>query len=105
MKKIVLKDVIKKVNQTWEPHDIAHINETSLRVARIEGAYDWHVHPHEDEFFFVLQGEIFIDTEDGAVELKEMEGFLVKKGVRHRSRSSKPAWIMLVEPTATKTKG
>lgn len=105
MDKIVFKELIKGITETWEPQKIADVNETALRVARVEGAYDWHVHAREDEFFFVLEGNIFIDTEHGSVELAEGEGFLVKRGLRHRSRSEKPAWILLVEPTRTRTKG
>ncbi|UCH96247.1 MAG: cupin domain-containing protein [Candidatus Aminicenantes bacterium] len=107
MKKVNLKELIKKIKERWEPEDVAFINETALRVAKVEGAYDWHTHPGEDEFFLVLEGNIFIDTNtaDGTIELKEMEGYLVKRGVRHRSRTEAPAWVLLVEPTRTKTKG
>ncbi|MEO0226035.1 MAG: cupin domain-containing protein [candidate division WOR-3 bacterium] len=105
MSKINFKDFIKKIEKPWQPLDIVYVNDTALRMAKIDGAYEWHTHQNEDEFFYVLKGEIFIDLEKEAVHLKEQEGFLVKKGLRHRSRSEKPAWILLVEPTATKTLG
>ncbi|MCK4338525.1 MAG: cupin domain-containing protein [Candidatus Cloacimonetes bacterium] len=105
MKKISLKELIKEIKETWEPRNVAFINETALRIAKIEGAYNWHTHLNEDEFFLVLKGKICIDTEDGSTELNEMEGYLVKKGIRHRSRTEKPAWILLIEPIRTKTKG
>jgi mannose-6-phosphate isomerase-like protein (cupin superfamily) len=105
MKKIKLKDIIKDVKEPWQIKDIAYINDTALRIAKIHGVYNWHTHRDEDEFFIVLKGKITIDTEEGAVELRENEGYLVKKGKRHRSRAKKPAWILLVEPTKTKTLG
>jgi mannose-6-phosphate isomerase-like protein (cupin superfamily) len=107
MKKVMLQSVIEKLEEKWEPQDVAFINDTAIRIAKIEGAYQWHTHPNEDEFFLVLEGKIFIDTdtEDGTIELNKMEGYLVKQGVRHRSRTEDPAWILLVEPTRTKTKG
>lgn len=106
MSKVILQEIIQKVKEKWEPEDVAFINETALRLAKLEGAYNWHTHPHEDEFFLVLKGKVFIDTKiEGTIELNEMEGYLVKKGTRHRSRTEKPAWIMLIEPTRTKTKG
>jgi hypothetical protein len=61
MKKVSLKDLIREVQDPWQPKDIAYINHTALRIA--------------------------------------------KKGTRHRSRAKKAAWIMLVEPIKTKTKG
>ncbi len=109
MKKVIFQELVKTVQEIWEPYDVGFINETALRVAKVEGAYNWHTHPGEDEFFLVLEGKVFIDTnsEDGTVELNEMEGYLVKRGTRHRSRTEtgKPAWLLLVEPTRTKTKG
>ena len=105
MKKIKLKDIISDVKQPWAPKDVAYINDTALRIAKIQGVYNWHTHRDEDEFFLVIKGKITIDTEEGEVELKENQGFLVKRGKRHRSRAKKPAWILLVEPIKTKTLG
>lgn len=105
MEKINLIELISKIKEPWEPKNIVLVNETALRIAKIEGAYNWHTHREEDEFFLVLKGKIFIDTEEGSIELNEMEGYLVKKGTRHRSRTEKPAWILLIEPLKTKTKG
>lgn len=105
MAKIPFHEIIKGVKEPWQPKDVAYINDTALRIAKIEGEYHWHTHRDEDEFFLVLKGKIFIDLDDSSVELKENEGFVVKKGKRHRSRALKPAWILLVEPIKTKTKG
>lgn len=105
MEKINLIELINKIKEPWEPQNIVLVDETALRIAKIEGAYNWHIHREEDEFFLVLKGKIFIDTDEGSIELNEMEGCLVKKGTRHRSRTEKPAWILLIEPIKTKTKG
>jgi mannose-6-phosphate isomerase-like protein (cupin superfamily) len=91
MKKVIFKQLIEKMKEKWEPEDVVFINDTALRIAKVEGAYQWHTHPGEDEFFLVLEGSVFIDTEEGTVDLKEMEGFLVKRGTRHRSRTEGPA--------------
>lgn len=103
--RIDLKKIVSETKDAWQPRDILHVHDTALRVAKIEGAYEWHVHMKEDEFFLVLKGKIFIDTDAGSIELKENQGFLVKQGTRHRSRARKPAWVLLVEPVKTKTRG
>lgn len=105
MGKIDFKKAIKNLDEIWQPFDIAFINDTAIRVAKIDGAYKWHVHQNEDEFFYVIKGRIFIDLQGQVVELNEGEGFLVNMGQKHRSRSDKPAYIMLIEPVKTKTKG
>lgn len=105
MQKIKFHEIIESIKDPWEPKDIAFVSDAALRVAMIHGAYDWHTHRHEDELFYVLKGKIYIDTEQQTIQLNEMEGFLVKKGIRHRSRSEAPAWVLLFEPKQTKTKG
>jgi len=105
MKKIVVSQLIEQVRDKWEPEDVCFINDTAMRVAKLEGAYQWHTHPGEDELFMVVKGRVCIDSEDGNVELNENECVVVPRGVRHRSRTDEPAWVLLVEPTKTKTKG
>lgn len=89
----------------WEPKDIAYINGTALRLAKLCGAYKWHVHKNENEFFIVVKGKVSIDTEEGTVDLNEREGCLVKKGILHRSRADEESLVLLIEPLTTKTKG
>ncbi len=109
MKKFVIRELLDQMKDKWEPQDVAFTNDTALRMCKLEGAYHWHTHQAEDELFLVLKGKIFIDTDshEGTVELGEMEGFVVKRGTRHRSRTEngQPAWVLLVEPTKTKTLG
>ncbi len=105
MKKICFKELIKDLKEPWQLKDIAYINDTAMRIAKIDGEFHWHTHELEDEFFFVLKGKISIDTEEGSIDLAENEGCLIKKGIRHRSRSEGPAWILLIEPIKTKTRG
>lgn len=106
MRKVNLVKLIEKAKKSWQVLDVITINKTALRIVKIDGVYRWHSHEKEDEFFLVLKGKIFIDTaKDGSVELNEMEGYMVKKGTSHRSRSEKPAWVLVVEPAETKTLG
>jgi len=105
MSKIVIDQLIGFTQEKWEPRDVAFVNDTALRICKVDGAYEWHTHQNEDELFLVVKGCVFIDTEEGTVELNQNEGYLVKKGVRHRSRTLEPAWVLLVEPTRTKTLG
>ena len=105
MEKINFKNYGEQITELWQPYDICYVNETALRIAKIKGTYQWHVHKQEDEFFFVISGRIHIDTEVETVTLNPGEGFLVKKGMRHRSRSEGVSVILLIEPIKTKTKG
>src|SRR5215208_3419760 len=57
----------------------------------------WHKHDAEDEFFFVLEGRFLIDLEGRTIELGPHQGFVVPKGVVHRTRAPQRAVILMVE--------
>jgi mannose-6-phosphate isomerase-like protein (cupin superfamily) len=68
-----------------------------VRVGVIQGEYHWHKHDNEDEFFYVLDGRLIIDLEGRTVELEPRQGFVVPKGVLHRTRSPERTVILMVE--------
>jgi mannose-6-phosphate isomerase-like protein (cupin superfamily) len=91
-------------NKFWSPVDVAKINEYILRAAAVKGKFHWHKH-NDDEFFLIYKGEITIDTEAGSIELKEGEGVVIPKGVKHRPRAKDRAVVLLLEPARLNTKG
>ncbi|MCK4763061.1 MAG: cupin domain-containing protein [Candidatus Aminicenantes bacterium] len=105
MNKVNLLELIKEVEEPWHRIDVCTINNSILRIAKIEGEFRWHTHQSKDECFLVLKGKIFIDTnKEGTIELNEMESYIVKKGTRHRSRADEPAWVLLIDPAKAKGK-
>ncbi len=91
-------------NNFWSPVDVAQINDWVLRAAAVKGEFHWHKH-NDDEFFLIYKGEIVIDTENGPIELKEGQGTVIPKGIRHKLRANKRAVILLLEPAKLNTKG
>jgi mannose-6-phosphate isomerase-like protein (cupin superfamily) len=61
---------------------------------------DSHKHDKDDEFFFVLEGHFIIDLEDRTIDLQPLEGFVVPKGVVHRTRAPERAVILMAETSA-----
>ena len=51
----------------------------------------------EDEFFYVVQGFLYIDLENKTIELQPQQGFLVPKGVLHRTRAPEQTAILMIE--------
>jgi mannose-6-phosphate isomerase-like protein (cupin superfamily) len=84
----------------WYNQTLCKVNDSVVRLGVLQGEYHWHKHDHEDEFFFVLDGRFIIDLEERSVELAERQGFVVPKGVVHRTRAPERAVILMVE-TAT----
>jgi mannose-6-phosphate isomerase-like protein (cupin superfamily) len=74
------------------------VNESVVRLGVIQGEYHWHSHERDDEFFLVVEGRLLIDLEGRTVELGPRQGFVVPRGVRHRTRAPEKTVILMVEP-------
>jgi len=81
----------------WFNQTLCKVNESVVRVAIIEGEYHWHKHDEDDEFFYVVEGKLLIDLEDRVVELAPRQGFVVPKGIVHRTRAPQRTVILMVE--------
>ncbi len=90
----------------WEPKIIGQINDMHVKIVRIEGEFDWHVHKHEDEMFFVLEGTMDMGFHDRNERVEAGEMIIVPKGVEHRPASvGGECKIMLLEPASTLNTG
>ena len=81
----------------WYNQTLCGVNNSVVRLGVIEGEYHWHKHDNDDEFFYVVEGKLLIDLEDRLVELEPRQGFVVPKGVMHRTRAPERTVILMVE--------
>jgi hypothetical protein len=81
----------------WYNETLCKVNDSVVRLGVMQGEYHWHKHDNDDEFFFVLEGCFLIDLEGRTIELKPHQGFVVPKGVVHRTRAPERAVILMVE--------
>jgi mannose-6-phosphate isomerase-like protein (cupin superfamily) len=89
--------IVKANQHKWFNQTLTKVNDSVVRVAIIEGEYHWHKHDNDDEFFFVLEGQLLIDLEDKTVALNPWEGFTIPKGVVHRTRALVKTVMLMVE--------
>lgn len=81
----------------WYNQTLCRVNESVVRLGVVEGEYHWHKHDADDEFFYVVEGQLLIDLEDRTVELNPRQGFVVPKGMVHRTRALVRTVILMVE--------
>ena len=81
----------------WFNQTLCRVNDSVVRLGVIRGEYHWHKHDAEDEFFFVVEGKLLIDLEGRTIELAPRQGFVVPKGVLHRTRAPERTVILMVE--------
>jgi mannose-6-phosphate isomerase-like protein (cupin superfamily) len=93
--------LVAQCNDAWYNQTLCRVNDSVIRLGVFEpGEYHWHKHDQDDEFFFVLEGRFIVDLEGRSVELKPREGFVVPKGVVHRTRAPERAVILMAETAA-----
>ncbi|MGA3026041.1 MAG: cupin domain-containing protein [Bryobacteraceae bacterium] len=81
----------------WFNQTLCQVNGSVVRLGVVEGEYHWHKHDDDDEFFYVVDGQLVIDLEDRTVELSPRQGLVVPKGVVHRTRAPRRTVILMVE--------
>src|SRR5215212_12085491 len=81
----------------WFNQTLTQVNDSVVRLGIVEGEYHWHKHDNDDEFFFVVEGQLLIDLEDKTIELNPGQGVTITKGVMHRPRAPKKTVMLMVE--------
>jgi len=99
------KEIASSLPELWSPRVVAEVDDAYIKVAKVHGTFDWHSHQNEDELFFVLQGSLRIEKDDGAVTLAEGQMFVVPKGVRHRPVAQDQCLLLLIERKSTQHTG
>jgi mannose-6-phosphate isomerase-like protein (cupin superfamily) len=81
----------------WFNETLCEVNGSVVRLGVVEGEYHWHKHDNDDEFFYVVEGQLLIDLEGRRVALNPGQGFVVPKSVLHRTRALRRTVILMVE--------
>jgi len=91
--------------QKWWNQSLVLVNDCVIRLGVFEGEFHWHKHDLEDEFFFVLEGELLLDFEDKSVILREKQGMMVPRGIVHRTRAEQRTVVLMIEANTVKPTG
>jgi mannose-6-phosphate isomerase-like protein (cupin superfamily) len=105
LEKIDVNEIVEKTKLKWSNQTLTQVNESVVRLGIVEGEFHWHKHDNDDEFFFVLEGQLLIDLEGKTIELNPHEGVTISKGVMHRPRAPKRTVMLMVETSAIQPTG
>ncbi len=81
----------------WFNQTLCAVNDSVVRVGIVKGEYHWHQHDDLDEFFYVVEGKLLIDLEGRTVELGPQQGFVIPRGVAHRTSALQRTIMLMVE--------
>ena len=102
---IDIPNLIEESKKDWQNFSLSEVNDCVVRLGVIHGEFHWHSHDREDEFFYVIDGLLHIDLEDKTFDLHPGQGFMVPKGVSHRTRAPQRTSILMVEGKTVKPTG
>jgi mannose-6-phosphate isomerase-like protein (cupin superfamily) len=105
LERIDVPQIVSQVKEKWSNRTLTQVNGSVVRLGIVEGEFHWHKHKHDDEFFFVTEGQLLIDLEDRTIELNPGQGVTITKGVMHRPRAPKKTVMLMVETSDIRPTG
>ena len=96
-----LTQAFAQFSEHWQPKIVGELNESHVKLAKLQGEFVWHQHEHEDELFLVIKGRLLIRLRDRDLWLGEGELAIIPRGVEHLPVAAEEVHVLLLEPKST----
>jgi mannose-6-phosphate isomerase-like protein (cupin superfamily) len=105
IEKVRLAEKFAQFHDTWSPKIAGELNDSYVKLVKLQGEFVWHHHEQEDELFLVISGHLLIKLRDGEIHLDPGEFVIIPRGVEHLPVAEKEAQVLLLEPKTTVNTG
>jgi mannose-6-phosphate isomerase-like protein (cupin superfamily) len=105
LQKVNLAQKFALFQDTWSPKIVGELNDSHVKLAKLQGEFVWHHHEHEDELFLVVSGHLVIRLRDGDIQLDPGEFVIIPHGVEHLPVAEQEVQVLLLEPKTTVNTG
>lgn len=102
---IDIPQLVSECKDNWFNQSLTRVNNSVVRLGIVEGEYHWHKHDNDDEFFFVLDGQLLVELENHTIELNQNQGITIPKGIMHRTRAIIKTVMLMVETSTIQPTG
>lgn len=92
-------------NEYWSPRIVGELNDSYVKLAKLQGEFVWHQHEKEDELFLVVKGKLLIKLRERDLWINEGEFVIIPKGVEHCPVADEEVQVILLEPKSTLNTG
>ncbi|MDV3349320.1 cupin domain-containing protein [Leptothoe sp. LEGE 181152] len=97
LQKLDINNLTEDIREEWKNFEVSDINDHVVRLSVTQKEFHWHSHTNSDEFFFVIDGELFIDLEDRTERLSSGQMMTIPKTVKHRTRANRRTIVLCFE--------
>jgi mannose-6-phosphate isomerase-like protein (cupin superfamily) len=105
METINLSQKFDLFHEHWSPRIVGELNDSYVKLAKLQGEFVWHKHENEDELFLVVKGKLLIKLRDRDLWIDEGEFVIIPQGVEHCPVAEEEVQVLLLEPKSTLNTG
>jgi quercetin dioxygenase-like cupin family protein len=81
------------------------VNDSLVKLTKLQGEFVWHHHDKEDELFLVVKGKLRLRLRDQDLVLGPGEFAIIPHGVEHLPVAEEETHVLLFEPNSTLNTG
>ena len=101
-----LAEKFSRINDYWNPRIAGELNDSYVKLVKLQGEFVWHQHEAEDELFLVVAGRLRMQLRGGDRDLGPGELVIVPRGVEHCPLAlTDEVHVVLLEPKTTLNTG
>ncbi|WP_420799338.1 cupin domain-containing protein [Ktedonospora formicarum] len=105
MEKVNLAEKFGRFTDHWNPKIAGELNDSYVKLAKLQGEFVWHHHENEDEMFLVISGHLLMKLRDQDIHLDPGEFIIIPRGVEHMPVADEETQVLLLEPKTTLNTG
>ena len=105
IEKVRLSDKFALFQDRWSPRIVGELNDSHVKLVKLQGEFVWHHHDNEDELFLVINGHLIIRLQDGDIHLDPGEFVIIPRGIQHLPVAEQEVQVLLLEPKTTVNTG
>ena len=109
MEKVNLAQKLSLFTDQYSPKIVGEVNDSYVKLVKLQGEFVWHHHEAEDELFFVVKGALRMRVRENGSEqefvIQPGEFIIIPRGVEHLPLAEEETHLMLLEPKSTLNTG
>ena len=109
MEKVNLAQKFSLFTDQYRPKIVGEVNDSYVKLVKLQGDFMWHHHDNEDELFLVVKGALHMRVRENGTEhafvINPGEFIIIPRGVEHFPSAEEETHIILLEPKTTLNTG